>query len=76
MKKKPIRLEKKQEKKPIISQYTLIKIQLILIIILIVCLFITICIIIGRGEQVTNWYNYQLWLKIENKAYITLKIGL
>lgn len=76
MKKKPIRLEKKQEKKPIISQYTLIKIQLILIIIVIVCLFIIMCIIIGRSEQVTNWYNYQLWLKIENKAYITLKIGL
>lgn len=60
MKQKPVRLEKKQEKKPIFSQYTLIKIQLILIIILIVCLFIIMCIIIGRGEQVTNWYNYQL----------------
>lgn len=59
MSKKPVRLHKVEDTKPL-WVYRLQIIQTILIIILIFGLFILIAMLIGGAENASNWYNYHV----------------
>lgn len=61
MSKKPVRLEKVEDKKPLWI-YRLQIIQTILIFVLMIGLFILIAMLIGGAENASNWYNYHVQL--------------
>lgn len=58
MSKKPVRLEKVEDKSPLVWKLQVL--QTILIIILLIGVFILIAMIVGSAENATNFYNYQV----------------